>query len=83
MFDKYTLREIARTPFMLKVIVEVLLSIAAKSIYDQDLLQARILTSYQLIDRFTDRAIQSNAQRALAIPTGTESEEDANKSEKS
>ena len=62
MVDSHGLREIARTPFMLKVIAGVLPSIAAENPAEQDLSQAKTFMDYQLIERFIDRAIQLNAQ---------------------
>ena len=66
MIDSNELREMARTPFMLKVIVEVLPSIATENISKQALLRAKTLTAYNLIEQFIDRAIQLNAQLRLA-----------------
>ena len=54
--DSYGLREIARTPFMMKVIVEALPSIVAENFSGQDQLQAKTLTAQHLIERFIDRA---------------------------
>ena len=83
MIDSLELREMARTPFMLKVIVDVLPSIAAESnIPKHQLVQARTLTDYHLTERFIDKAIQANDQLKLATSIKTESEEGANKSEK-
>ena len=77
MIDSYKLRDIARMPFMLKVIVEVLPNISAENIFIQDPLKAKTLTDYQLIERFIDKAIHLNAQLSLAASTKTEKKEGA------
>ena len=82
MIDSYALRVMARTPFMLKVIVEVLSSIVTENISKQAPLRAKTLTAYHLIEQFIDRAIQLNAQQRLAALTRTNSEEGANELEK-
>ena len=82
MIDSYGLRKIARTPFMLKVIVEVLSRIIPENISEQAPLEPKTLTGYQLIEQFIDNAIFLNAQLRLAALTKKESDEDANKLEK-
>ena len=63
MIDRYGLREIARAPFMLKIIVKLLHSIAHSiappaptNISEKNLSQAKSLTAYHLIEQFIDRA---------------------------
>ena len=82
MIDSYKLKDVARTPFMLKVIVEVLPSIPAEYVSNQDPLQTKALTIYQLIERFIDKAIHLNAQLSLNASTKTERKEDAEELEK-
>ena len=82
MIDSYGLREMARTPFMLKVIVEVLPGIVTESISEQKLLQAKTLTAYHFIEQFIDRAIQLNTQLRLAALTKAKSDGVANELEK-
>ena len=82
MIDSYGLRKTARTPFMLRIMVEVLPIIVAKNISEQDQLKPKTLTAYHLIKQFIDIAIQLNAQLRLAALAKTKSEESANELEK-
>ena len=55
MINSYGLREVSRTPFILKVSVEVLPSIVTENISKQTPLQAKTLTAYDLIERFVTK----------------------------
>ena len=82
MIDNYGLRETARTPFMLKVIVYLLSSAAAEKISDPNPLQQKTPNNFYLIEQFIERVIQSDAQLILTALTETKSEEDHKKSQK-
>ena len=75
------LREIARTPFMLKVMVEVLPSIAAETFSEENLLQTKAFTNYNFIEQFINRAIYLNAQMKSTASLKTEGKKDANELE--
>ena len=62
MIDDFGLRDIARIPFMLKVIVAVLPSIASDSNYKQDLENLKPLSKYQLIENFVVKISLKNVQ---------------------
>ena len=66
--DSHGLREIARIPLMLKMMVEVLPSIAADSISYQDQSQAKTHISYQLIKQFIDGRNKSNSSLRFHDP---------------
>ena len=79
--DSYRFREIARTPFMLRVMVEVLPSIAAETLSEENLLQTKAFTNYYFIEQFINRVIYLNAQMKSAASIKTEGKRYANKLE--
>ena len=80
--DSYKLREIARTPFMLKIIVELLPRIVTEhTLIKRGLLHSNNLAHLLLIERFIDEAIYSNARLGITTSSKKESEKNTHEQE--